>query len=517
MTCDVRLGNCLDVLEAMDENTLDALVTDPPYGLGFMGQEWDKALPDPKIWRECLRVMKPGAHGVIFGAPRLYHRLACQVEDAGFEVRDVLMWMFGSGFPKNHDPSRAVDKKRNDAEEVRVVCRAIRAQMDALEVSSREIADDFGMHSRMVDHWAARDTDSQPLLPTWDQWVRLRDLLGMGGELDAEVRRLNDRKGQVAEAWLERPITGEVRPRSRVNNYGITSRDGLARDLPQSEEARRLLGLGTALKPAYEPILLVRKPLRGSVVENALAYGTGCLNIGTCRVEGAPRDPGFKAPTDDRDGAAGLGGLKRSVLVGRETPEGRWPANVVLDEEAGALLDEQSGTLKAGAHPKRRNATPNIAMNGANYARETEARITMNSGGASRFFYCAKASKAEREAGLEHLGTRTVTDGREVTNDTAYQRGATERRNTHPTVKPIALMRYLVRLIAPEGGTVFDPFTGSGSTGVACALEGVDFLGAELDGEYVKIAEARIAHAKKERLGSSVRGQGSIFDLMKGA
>ena len=461
-------ANCLDVIASMGNDTIDALVTDPPYGLAFMNRAWDKALPDPKVWSECLRAMKPGAHGVIFGAPRMYHRLACQVEDAGFEVRDVLMWMFGSGFPKNHDPSKAVDKKRNDAEEVRVVCRAIRAQMDTLEVSSREIADDFGVSPGMVDHWAARDTYSQPNLPTWDQWVRLRDLLGMGGELDAEVRRLNDRKGQVGEAWLERPITGEVRSASPVSNYGITSRDGLARDLPQSEEARRLLGLGTALKPAYEPILLVRKPLRGTVAENVLAYGTGCLNIGACRVgvEGGTKK------SNPVPGSATQSAYGRGLNGGGCEPidAGRWPANVILDEAAGALLDEQ-----------------------------TRASV-------SRYFYCAKASKAEREAGLDHLDTRTVTDGRAVTNDTAYQRGATERRNTHPTVKPIALMRYLVRLIAPEGGTVFDPFTGSGSTGVACALEDVAFVGAELEAEYVKIANARVEHAlglfRDERLGS---------------
>lgn len=369
-------ANCLDVIASMGDNTLDALVTDPPYGLGFMGRAWDKALPDPRIWRECLRAMKPGAHGVIFGAPRMYHRLACQVEDAGFEVRDVLMWMFGSGFPKSHDPSKAV---------------------------------------------------------------------------------------------------------------GITSRDGLARDLPQSEEARRLLGLGTALKPAYEPILLVRKPLRGTVAENVLAYGTGCLNIGACRVGDEPIT---------QHGRSGDGfGFSSAEAPGRAW-SGRWPANVVLDEEAGALLDGQSGYAKDGVavnRNRRERATSPVAYAPKN-ARGADVGFG-GGGGASRFFYCAKASKAEREAGLEHLDTRTVTDGRAVTNDTAYQRGATERRNTHPTVKPIALMRYLVRLIAPEGGTVFDPFTGSGSTGVACALEDVAFVGAELEAEYVKIANARVEHA----------------------
>ena len=489
-------ANCLDVIASMGNDTIDALVTDPPYGLAFMNRAWDKALPDPKVWSECLRAMKPGAHGVIFGAPRMYHRLACQVEDAGFEVRDVLMWMFGSGFPKNHDPSKAVDKKRNDAEEVRVVCRAIRAQMDTLEVSSREIADDFGVSPGMVDHWAARDTYSQPNLPTWDQWVRLRDLLGMGGELDAEVRRLNDRKGQVGEAWLERPITGEVQGHTSVN-YGLSTRDGAARDVAVSDEARRLLGLGTALKPAYEPILLVRKPLRGTVVENVLAYGTGCLNIGACRVG---HDEEVKTTTRTAPRYSGIvyggvvGGAQSSISG--PAAEGRWPANVILDEEAGALLDEQSGYAKDGVavnRNRRERATSPVAYAPKN-ARGADVGFG-GGGGASRFFYCAKASKAEREAGLEHLDTRTVTDGREVTNDTAYQRGATERRNTHPTVKPIALMRYLVRLIAPEGGTVFDPFTGSGSTGVACALEDVAFVGAELEAEYVKIANARVEHA----------------------
>jgi hypothetical protein len=345
--------DALELLGMIDDNELDALVTDPPYGLAFMNRAWDKALPDPAIWRECLRAMKPGAHGVIFGAPRLHHRLACQVEDAGFEVRDVIMWMFGSGFPK-------------------------------------------------------------------------------GGNVTDE--------------------------------HGIL------------------------LKPAYEPILLVRKPLRGTVVENVLAYGTGCLNIGACRVG----DEQIAQHGRSGDGF----GFSSAEAPGRAW-SGRWPANVILDEEAGAALDEQTGVLKTHAG----NVKAQHAGMGFGGGAGSSRVVTASEGGASRFFYCAKASKAEREAGIEHLDTRTVTDGREVATDNPYQRGATERRNTHPTVKPIALMRYLVRLVAPEGGTVLDPFSGSGSTGVACALEDVAFVGSEREAEYVTIANARIAACVRGTVG----------------
>lgn len=377
--------NNLDALPVMDEGCVDAIVTDPPYGLGFMGKSWDKTLPDPRTWAECLRVLKPGGHALIFGAPRLYHRLVCAVEDAGFEVRDCLLWLFGQGFPKSLDVSKAIDGHLG-AERTEVV----------------------GQHA-------------------------------CPGSLGTTAYGKMDRK----------PV------------------DLLA---PATPEAAAWAGWGTALKPAYEPILLMRKPLIGTVAQNVLAHGTGGINVDACRVEGAYQ-------TRDRrtDGGASMFGTRAGGGAFVDAA-GRWPANVIMDEEAGAILDEQSGirTTHGGtvkAHHAAMGYTGSAGFSG-------EREVRASSGGASRFFYCTKASRSEREAGLE------ATDG--------------QRANTHPTVKPIALMEWLVRLVTPPGGLVLDPFCGSGSTGVACARLGVRFLGMELDQGYAELARMRIAHARGE-------------------
>jgi hypothetical protein len=340
----------------MDESSIDAIVTDPPYGLAFMGKSWDKALPDPRTWSELLRVLKPGGHAVIFGAPRLYHRLAVDVEDAGWEVRDCLMWLFGSGFPKSLDVSKAIDKAAGAEREV---------------VGTRTLTGNAAQTTKEKGGTYASNTDSRGV--------------------------------PVKEV----PITA-----------------------PATPEARQWEGWGTALKPAYEPILLARKPLDGTVAANVLAHGTGGINVDGCRVvfDTATEDTRRKpVPTSGwcLSGSPTSGSMDDSALAGR------WPANLILDDD--------------GPEDWR------------------------------RYFYCAKASKREREAGL-------ISDG--------------ARANTHPTVKPVSLMRWLVRLVTPRGGLVLDPFCGSGSTGVACVHEGVRFLGLELDAGYAEIARARIAHAK---------------------
>ena len=362
-------GNNLDLLPLLPEASIDAIVTDPPYGLAFMGKSWDKTLPDPRTWTEALRVLKPGGHALIFGAPRLYHRLAVAVEDAGFEVRDVLMWMFGSGFPKSLDVSKAIDGH--------------------LGVERTEVV---GQHA-------------------------------CPGSL-----------GTTAYGKMERkPV------------------DLLA---PATSEAAAWAGWGTALKPAYEPILLVRKPLIGTVAANVLTYGTGGINVDACRVGDEVLPPAVS-------GTAG-GFASYSGGSGAVTPErvGRWPANVIMDE---------------GPEEWR------------------------------RYFYCPKASRSEREAGLEAFPARVVDEsredgsaGRENPRAGAGRKGG-GRRNHHPTVKPLDLMAWLVRLITPPGGIVLDPFTGSGSTLVACAREDVRGIGFELDPEYVAIANARIAHEREKR------------------
>lgn len=353
----VRVGDCLGVMRTMPDRSLDALVTDPPYGIGFMGRAWDKALPDPAIWREALRVVKPGAHGIVFGGTRVYHRLGCHIEDAGWEIRDCGSWLYGQGFPKSHN-------------------------------------------------------------------------------IDDEH--------------------------------------------------------GTALKPAWEPWFLVRAPFNGTVERCYREHGTGVLNIDACRINASEGRPLIRSMSESSVNAFG-NGLNGSRAAGTTT-EGRWPANVILDEEAGAELDKQTGiSVSRSSSGTSRYGRSGGIMGNVGSLRDRRPEGHDDEGGASRFFYCAKASRSEREAGLEHLPAAAVTDGRVVTNDTAYQRGATLRRNTHPTVKPIALMRYLVRLVTPPGGAVLDPFTGSGTTGIACALEGVSFVGVELDAHYAEIARARIA------------------------
>ena len=401
----VYVGNMIDTLAGFEPESVDSIVCDPPYEINFMGRKWDGSGVsfDPSTWAACLRVLKPGGHLLAFGGTRTVHRIACAIEDAGFDIRDQIAWLYGTGFPKSLDVSKAIDRQRNDRDDVRVVCRWIRATMQATNATSRGIADVFGFHSRMVDHWAARDTDSQPCVPTLEQFPTLLDVLGVTlADVPDDVRRLiltlNGNKGQPGANWFKREVTGKhLRDMGGLDGQRLGGAFG---DItaPATEAARRWQGWGTALKPACEPIVVARKPLIGTVAANVLAHGTGALNIDATRIDGAE---------------------------GRS----RWPANVILDPEAAAVLDEQSGS-------------------------------------ASRFFYVAKPSKRERGEG-----------------------------NNHPTVKPIKLMRYLVRLVTPPAGTVLDPFCGSGTTGVAAALEGFGFVGCELLSEHVEIAERRIAAA----------------------
>lgn len=400
--------DCRKAMKKMEANSIDAIVCDPPYELGFMGKSWDQAgvAFDPKTWKEALRVLKPGGHLLAFGGTRTFHRLAVAIEDAGFEIRDCLSWMYGSGFPKSLDVSKAIDKAAGAKREV---------------VGTRTSA--FG---------------------------------------DAEHSETGDgRNLWVKPATKEVPLTGG----------------------PVTPEAERWNGWGTALKPAWEPIIVARKPLVGTVAANVLAHGTGALNIDATRIattdnlnggayakQGSERHDGTENWRYKREGGAG----------GFEQPEGRWPANVILDKKAGKILDEQTGTMRSGVAVKR-----NLPDAGASQRLDFKAPTQRgedvgygDSGGASRFFYCAKASKKERNEGLPEGMV-----------------------NNHPTVKPVAVMAWLVRLVTPPGGVVLDPFMGSGTTGVAVVSEGFRFVGIDNDTEhdYIKIAKFRIKHAKKNR------------------
>lgn len=419
-TVELHNGDCLAVLMGMPENSIDAIVTDPPYGLSFMGKRWDYDVPSVEVWAECLRVLKPGGHLLAFAGTRTQHRMAVRIEDAGFEIRDMIAWVYGSGFPKSLDVSKAIDKAAGAEREV------------------------------------------------------------VGDKLDRPGYHLHGHDG--GEAFGHGIATST--PETRLKAALITA--------PATEAARQWAGWGTALKPALEPITVARKPLAGTVAENVLRHGTGGLNIDGCRV------PGEKP--DTTRGAGGQNGRFGPIAAqGRiqDDGNGRWPANLIhdgSDEVLAAFPQTTSGKMKP-THTSAARAVYGQNAEGGYVTMETYG----DAGSAARFFYCAKASKRDRDEGLDAMPTVTADPygqhrGRRMEDNDARFDGkpAAQGKNHHPTVKPTDLMRYLCRLVTPPGGVVLDPFTGSGSTGKAAILEGFRFIGIEREAEYVEIARARI-------------------------
>lgn len=431
-------------MATLDPESVDAIVTDPPYGLSFMGKDWDHGVPGEHFWREALRVAKPGAHLLAFGGTRTFHRLACAIEDAGWEIRDCLGWLYGQGFPKSHDVSKAIDKAAGATREV---------------IGTRPGS--YGAGSML-----SRATQS---------------------------------------AYGYRP-PGKPYPGELVGTVPITA--------PATPDAERWQGWGTALKPAWEPVILARKPLAGTVAANVLAHGTGALNIDGCRIGTET----VRINTFD-DGAKFFRNRAGHPYTGRAST-GRWPANVLHDgsDEVLAVFPQVTSGKPCGI--RGRNSYGFTSDEG------TELTGYGDSGSASRFFkccpqdesdelflcnakavgeaasasrliYCAKASKTDRDEGCETLGERA---GKRTLSGGADTRGRPTpvNCNTHPTVKPTALMRYLCRLITPPGGIILDPFCGSGSTGKAAVLEGFDFIGIDLSPEYIAIADARIAAVSRQ-------------------
>jgi hypothetical protein len=406
----VFLGDCRDVMRTMAENSVDSIVTDPPYELGFMGKSWDSTgvAYDIKVWQECLRVLKPGGHLLAFGGSRTYHRLACAIEDAGFQIRDQIMWVYGSGFPKSLNISKAIDKAAGVEREV----------TGLRKVSPSDLGQNSG--------WNALDTSS-----------------------------------------------GE---------YKYTS--------SATDEAKQWDGWGTALKPAHEPIVLARKPLDGTVANNVLIHGVGGINIDGCRVGSGTGETKTVNYPDIRGNNYNNA---EGTVEYQVTSQGRFPANFIHDGSDEVL--ELFPRAKGGAYPAKRGQAVNTSFAGG---QETEGgfRAMGDDGSAARFFYCAKANKKDRNEGLDGFAEKRP-DERTVTGmGTFEEKGVAKQANHHPTVKPTDLMRYLCRLVTPPNGTVLDPFTGSGSTGKAAALEGFNFIGIEQSAEYVEIATARIKAAK---------------------
>ena len=422
-------GDCLEVLRTMPDNSVDSIVTDPPYGLSFMGKKWDYDVPSVDVWAECLRVLKPGGHLLAFAGTRTQHRMAVRIEDAGFEIRDMIAWVYGSGFPKSHDVSKGIDKAAGAARDV------VGPRRFANGTSPRATAKNFGV-----------------------------------GDLDA-----------------------------RSPTHGMET-------APATAAARQWQGWGTALKPAMEMITMARKPLaKGcTVAANVLAHGTGALNIDGCRVGYLP-DERVQTFWNNRGGATinvaeGVGTAPKTGEGAYDPSKGRWPANLIHDGSEEVLAGfPESNAQKSRANPAAE--TEKHGIFGVAKKQKNGPEYLGDSGSAARFFYCAKASKRDRDEGLDGFAVREA-GSRHAFSGLPDQRMDREQerhgaRNHHPTVKPTDLMRYLCRLVTPPGGTVLDPFMGSGSTGKAASLEGFKFIGIEREAEYLEIARARIEHVGK--------------------
>ena len=495
-------GDCLESMAKMPDNSVDAVVTDPPYELGFMGKKWDDSGIANSIfmWMEVLRVLKPGGHLLSFGGSRTYHRMACAIEDAGFEIRDQLMWLYGSGFPKSLDVGKAIDKRRDDYLDVKNVVLFLRDCAGAAGLSAEDINTHCGWGSAVANHFLA-PSKTNASCPQWEQWLQLKDLLKFDDSMDEEVWRLNGRKGEPGEDFKNREVVGTQHGAMQGWNMDGSTKF-VDRDIttPATPEAQRWDGWGTALKPSHEPIVLARKPLsERTVAANVLEHGTGAINVDGCRIGtdgddvNSRRAKSIKGATRNSTSYAIGGGTGE----GWDGTAGRFPANLILDPEAGKLLDEQTGVRhSSGLYINMSEPHCNMYGMSANVATQQYS----DSGGASRFFYCAKASRNERNAGLDGMEeTRAAGVFGDGSGGAPKVAGEchTPTKNHHPTVKPISLMRYLCRLITPPGGVVLDPFTGSGTTLCAAVLEGFSYLGCELSAEYIEIAERRVAFFKE--------------------
>lgn len=477
-TDEVQLyrGDCRVVMASLPDNSVDSIVTDPPYELGFMGRQWDSSgiAFDPEVWSQALRVLKPGGHLLAFGGTRTWHRVAVAIEDAGFEIRDSIAWLYGSGFPKSLDVSKAIDKVRDDRDDVLQVTSTLADLAAAADITRADI--DAHMGTSDMGGWWLSTLRHRCACPSIENWTRLRDFIPGATALDDLVWRLNGRKGSPGEAWDKREVVGSA-VGYKAHYGGVTP---LSREFditaPATPDAARWQGWGTALKPAHEPVVVARKPFQGTVAANVLAYGTGAINIDANRIEHKTINGGNLADNPHLRAAKKRGAGKATAFGGGgeevdlTSQSGRFPSNVLLDESQAEALDEQTGALTSGLMKARTERAPRKGgtISGADQRNIPAGDTYADSGGTSRFFYVAKAPAHERPE----------IDGAQ-----------------HATVKPLTLMRYLVKLVTPPGGTVLEPFAGSGTTLEAAVLEGFLVIGAELDddGKHIPLILKRLS------------------------
>lgn len=466
----IACSDCVAYLRTIPPNSIDSIVTDPPYGIGFMGKEWDVAVPGEEWARECLRVLKPGGHIIAFAATRTVHRLAVAIEDAGFEIRDTISWLYWQGFPKSMDVSKAIDKMKHNLDQVYQVTAWIAKARDEAGITNKAIDDAFGFKG-MAGHWTSKN--SQPHVPPLDHVPMLLDVLGVE-EPPEEIKKLllelNADKGQPGADWFKREKVGtrqgvDMKLRAPAMSKEAQGAEGAPTTeynitASASENSKKWEGWGTALKPAQEPAILARKPLDGTVANNVLTHGTGSINIDGCRIE--PGDPSWPGPQREDLGGGGCDPTGKSAKRKDDAssyctapmekefvnPAGRWPANI---------------------------------------------------------FVCPKPAGTEKDAGLDEYGDLTggeATDRKDGSKGLESPRAGAGRngggKNFHPTVKPVRLMRWLIRLVTPPGGVVVDTFLGSGTTMVAAEREGFECIGIEMAGEFAALSEARVLHSIDE-------------------
>jgi DNA modification methylase len=497
MTTRILHGDCLDILPTLDAASFHAVVTDPPYhltsgkpggtgvaslnpnspagrsriGTGFMGKAWDggDVAFRPETWAEVLRVLRPGGHMLCFGGTRTQHRMACAIEDAGFEIRDTLCWLYGTGFPKSLDVSKAIDRAAGRIGHCIIALKhqLIQSARDSGK-TGKQIDAECGFRAMNYLTLPAEGKRPDPwvnVLPPAGKWAKMKRVLGVvdSSDLDAAFaaaeREIVGSSSNGITGGNGEFISGNPRSAGYKAEFDITA--------PATPEATQWSGWGSALKPAFEPIILARKPLDGTIAANVLRHGVGGINIDACRIEASDSQLAEKyasvrnAPpranaiygADDRPRSAG--NLEPHAL-------GRFPANVLHDGSDQVMAAFAAyGDRSSGGYPPEGGQRSQVNTFGKPNARG-EQIFTGSTGSAARFFYCAKADKADRAD------------------------------SKHPTVKPLALMEWLVKLITPPGGAVLDPFAGSGITAEACMKLGFDCTLIDIEAQHVADIRHRI-------------------------